>query len=326
MIFKGLKTGLTAIAFGCALTATGLAAAADYPTRPITMVVGYPAGQAVDILARMVGEGISRELGQPVVIDNRIGAGGTVGTVYVKRAASDGYTISMSASGPLAIAPQLFKGSGYDPRTDFTPIMTVASMANVMVVRSNSKYNNVADLVAAAKANPGKINFGSPGNGSTSHLTQEMFKQSLGIKMEHVPYKGSTAALTDLVGGQIDVLLEASASIRPFLEKGDIRAIAVTSAKPVPDLPKVDPIGKTIKGFEAIGWMGVIGPAGMDAAIVNKLNAAMVKTLKDPTMRTKLQDLGLQPVGDTPAQFKSFISSEYKKWGDTIRDANVTVQ
>jgi len=325
-----LKAGIAAASLGCAMmTAAGgaVAAPSDYPSRPITIVVAYPAGQAVDILARVVGEGLSHELGQAVIVENRAGAGGTIGTQYLTRMPPDGYTISMSSSGPLAIAPQLFTSAGYDPRKDFSPIMDVAAMANVLVVRGSSPYRSVADLVAAAKAKPNSINFGSPGSGSTSHLTQELFKQLAGVQMMHIPYKGTTAALSDLMGGQIDALFDASASVKPFVDKGDLRALAVTSLSPIPALPGVAPLARQgFDKFEAIGWIGMVGPAGMDPAVVKKLHAALSKAMRDPVTLTKLGELGMQPIGDTPGQFGAFIASEYQKWGDVIRQADVKVQ
>lgn len=309
------------------LGATSSARANEYPSKPITMVVPYPAGQSVDILARVIGEGMSRHLGQPVIIENRAGAGGTIGTQYLTRMAPDGYSIMMGSSGILAIAPQLFKSAGYDPTTDFTPIMDVAAVAQTMVVTASSDFHSVADVIAAAKANPDQINFGSPGNGSTSHLTQEMFKQRAGVQMLHIPYKGGAAAITDLIGGQISVLFEASPTVKAFIDRGDLRALAVTTSEPVPALPDVVPLARQgFDNFEAIGWMGVVGPAGVEPAVVKKLHAALAQTLQDPATKSKLDDLGMLTIGDTPEQFATFIDSEYKKWGDVIRRANVQVQ
>ncbi|MEI8402425.1 MAG: tripartite tricarboxylate transporter substrate binding protein, partial [Alcaligenaceae bacterium] len=232
-----------------------------FPDKPITMVVNYPAGQSMDSLARMMGEGLTKYLGQPVIIDNKPGAGGTIGSKYVIRMPADGYTLSMNASGPLGIAPHLFKEANYDPRTDFTPIMLVAAVAQTLVVSSKSNIKSVADLIVAAKAKPNGLNFGSPGNGSTSHLTQEMFKQLAGIKMQHVPYKGGPAAVTDLLGGQIDVLFEAAPLVIPFINRGELRALAVSTATPIDTLPGVPSIASQgLEGFEAIGWMGIVGP------------------------------------------------------------------
>ena len=228
------------------LATSGLNAAAQpkdgFPDKPITMVVPYPAGQSVDSLARMMGEGLTKYLGQPVIIDNKAGAGGTIGSKYLIRMPADGYTLSMNASGPLGIAPHLFKEANYDPRTDFTPIMLVAAVAQTLVVSAKSNIKSLADLIEAAKAKPNGLNFGSPGNGSTSHLTQEMFKQRAGIKMQHVPYKGGPAAVTDLLGGQIEVLFEAAPLVIPFINRGELRALAVSTAKPIDTLPSVRPI------------------------------------------------------------------------------------
>ena len=313
------------------LATSGLNAAAQpkdgFPDKPITMVVPYPAGQSVDSLARMMGEGLTKYLGQPVIIDNKAGAGGTIGSKYLIRMPADGYTLSMNASGPLGIAPHLFKEANYDPRTDFTPIMLVAAVAQTLVVSAKSNIKSLADLIEAAKAKPNGLNFGSPGNGSTSHLTQEMFKQRAGIKMQHVPYKGGPAAVTDLLGGQIEVLFEAAPLVIPFINRGELRALAVSTAKPIDTLPSVRPIAaQGLEGFEAVGWMGIVGPAGMDPARVDVLSKALLHSIADPAIRAKLDSTGMLTIGGTPKEFASFIKSEYTKWGDVIQKAGVKLE
>ena len=298
-----------------------------FPDKPITMVVPYPAGQSVDSLARMMGEGLTKYLGQPVIIDNKGGAGGTIGSKYLIRMPADGYTLSMNASGPLGIAPHLFKEANYDPRTDFTPIMLVAAVSQTLVVSSKSNIKSVADLIAAAKAKPNGLNFGSPGNGSTSHLTQEMFKQLAGIKMQHVPYKGGSAAVTDLLGGQIDVLFEAAPLVIPFINRDELRALAVSTAKPIDTLPRVPSIAtQGFDGFEAVGWMGIVGPAGMDPARVEVLSKALLQSVADPVIRAKLDSTGMLTIGGTPQEFAKFIDSEYSKWGAVIQKAGVKLE
>ena len=298
-----------------------------FPEKPITILVGYPAGQSVDILARLIGEALSQHLGQPVIVENRPGAGGTIATAAITKSSPDGYTLSMSASGPLGIAPHLFKSVSYDPRKDFTALMHVASVAQTLVVSSKSNINTVGDLIKQAQASPGKMNFGSPGNGSTSHLTQEMFKQRAGVQMTHVPYKGGQAAITDLISGQIDVLFEASPIVTPFVKQGQLRALAVSTAKPIQTLPDTPTIASQgLNQFEAVGWMGMIGPAGMDPKVVAKLHTALEKTMQDPVVKQKLDTLGMIPVGDRPEQFDQFIKSEYSKWGDVVQKANVKIE
>jgi tripartite-type tricarboxylate transporter receptor subunit TctC len=314
-----------------ALTTSSLSAAAQakdsFPDKPITMVVPYPAGQAVDSLARMMGEGLTKYLGQSVIIDNKAGAGGTIGSKYLIRMPADGYTLSMNASGPLGIAPHLFKDANYDPRTDFTPIMLVAGVAQTLVVSAKSNIKSVADLIAAAKAKPNGLNFGSPGNGSTSHLTQEMLKQLAGIQMQHVPYKGGPAAVTDLLGGQIEVLFEAAPLVIPFINRGELRALAVSTAKPIDTLPNVPSIASQgFEGFEAVGWMGIVGPAGMDPARVEVLSKALMQSIADPTIRAKLDSTGMLTIGGTPQEFAKFINTEYAKWGGVIQKAGVKLE
>lgn len=298
-----------------------------FPEKPITILVGYPAGQSVDILARLIGEGLSKNLGQPVIVENRPGAGGTIATAAIIKSAPDGYTLSMGASGPLAIAPHLFKSVTYDPRKDFTALMHVASVAQTMVVSSKSSAKTMGDVIKQAKENPGKMNFGSPGNGSTSHLTQEMFKQRAGVQMTHVPYKGGQAAITDLISGQIDVLFEASPIVTPLVKQGQLRALAVSTSKPIQTLPDTPTVASQgLNPFEAVGWMGMIGPAGMDPKVVAKLHAALEKTMQDPAVKQKLDAIGMIPVGDRPDQFDRFIKSEYSKWGDVVQKANVKIE
>jgi len=281
----------------------------------------------VDILARMIGEGLSQHLGQPVIVENRPGAGGAIATAAITKANPDGYTLSMGASGPLAIAPHLFKSVTYDPRNDFSALMHVASVAQTLVVSSKSNIKTMGDLIKQAKESPGKMNFGSPGNGSTSHLTQEMFKQRAGVQMTHVPYKGGQAAIADLIGGQIDVLFEASPIVTPLVKQGQLRALAVSTSKPIQTLPDTPTVASQgLNPFEAVGWMGMIGPAGMDPKVVAKLHSAMEKTMQDPAVKQKLDALGMIPVGDRPDQFDQFLKSEYNKWGEVVKNANVKIE
>jgi len=233
----------------------------------------------------------------------------------------------MSASGPLAIAPHLFKSVNYDPRTDITALMHVASVAQTLVVSAKSNIKTMQDLIDLAKANPGKLDFGSPGNGSTSHLTQEMFKQRTETQLMHIPYKGGQAAITDLIGGEIDVLFEASPTVTPFIKQGQLRALAVSTAEKIEALPETPTIASQgLDNFEAVGWMGMVGPANMDKEVVKKLHAALVKTMQDPAIQQKLGLMGMIPVGGTPEQFERFIKSEYSKWGEVVTKAGVQLQ
>ncbi|PHY07070.1 MAG: hypothetical protein CK528_06275 [Alcaligenaceae bacterium] len=322
---------LTQVMFALLIVCFGASTSAQskdsFPDKPITLVVPYPAGQSVDSLARMIGEGLTKYLGQPVIIDNKAGAGGTIGSKYLIRMPADGYTLSMNASGPLGIAPHLFKEANYDPRKDFTPIMAVAAVAQTLVVSSKTNIKTVADLIAAARNRPNGLNFGSPGNGSTSHLTQEMFKQLAGVKMQHVPYKGGPAAVTDLLGGQIDVLFEAAPLVLPFINRGELRALAVSTAKPIDTLPNVLTIASQgLPGFEAVGWMGIVGPAGMDPVRVQVLSQALKQSISDPSIRAKLDSTGMLTIGGSPKEFADFIETEYAKWGAVIQQAGVKLE
>lgn len=327
MNYKKLLAGSACVLSAALASGHALGDTIKYPERAITILVGYPAGQSVDMLARLVGEGLSKQLGQPVVIDNRPGAGGTLATQTLAQAAPDGYTLSMGASGPLAIAPHLFSSVKYDPRSDLTPLMNVASVAQTLVVAAQSDIQTMQDFVDKARSSPGALNFASPGNGSTSHLTQELFKQRTDTQMTHIPYKGGQAAITDLIGGEVDVLFEASPTVTPFIRQGQLRALAVSTATRIdalPDTPTVASQG--LEGFEAVGWMGLVGPADMDRAVVEKLHAALVKTMGDPEVKQKLESMGMIPVANTPAQFTDFIKSEYEKWGDVIAKSGAIIQ
>jgi tripartite-type tricarboxylate transporter receptor subunit TctC len=303
----------------------GGAAAQAYPTKPVRMIVAVPPGGPADTLARLVGPGLSEALGQTVVIDNRPGANGIIAYETTARATPDGYTFTAVAAG-VAINPSLYRNVPYDPVRDFAPITLGITVPNILIVHPGVKAASVQELLAQARARPGQMTFASAGNGTSGHLALELFRQTTGINVIHVPYKGGGPALADLVGGQVQALFSIALAATPQIKAGRVRALAITSAKrsPVaPELPTVAEVG--LPGFEVVGWFGWLAPAKTPRAIVNRLHTEIVKVLGRPDIRERLLSQSTEPVGNTPAEFAAFIRSEHAKWGKVIRDANVRV-
>ena len=313
-----------------ALGALPMLARADgraYPTKAVTIVVPFAAGQSGDVLARILSEPLGRMWGKSLIVENRVGAGGTIGSQFVAKAAPDGYTLLLGSSGPMAIAPNLIKSAGYDPRKDFTPIMNVAGVAQALVVPANSKYRTVQDLVADAKARPGKLSYGSGGNGSTQHLTMEMLKQRAGISMVHIPYKGTTPAYTDLIGGNLDLLFDSAPGVVPFLQSDKVRVLAVSTAARMPAWPNVPTMAESgFAGFDVLGWLGIVAPRGLDPAIQKQLNEDLKAALATDSVKATLGRLGMIAVGNSPEEFGRYIDTELTKFGDVIRKGGITVE
>ncbi|MDM0025859.1 Bug family tripartite tricarboxylate transporter substrate binding protein [Variovorax saccharolyticus] len=301
-------------------------AQADFPAKPITIIVPFSAGGTTDILARVVGLYMSRDLGQPVVVDNRAGAGGNIGGQAAARSPADGYTLFMGTVGTHAINQSLYKKMPFDPIKDFAPLTRVAMVPNLLVANPSQPFKNVKEMIAYAKANPGKINFGSSGNGSSIHLSGELFKQMAGVDMQHVPYRGSAPAVSDLLGGQISVMFDNMPSAIPHVKGGKLRALAVTTAKRSPALPDVPTIAEAgVPGYEATSWFGLLAPAGTPAPVVAKLNASILKALADPEVKKKLAEQGAEPFGEKPEQFAAFIQSETLKWGKVVKESGASL-
>jgi tripartite-type tricarboxylate transporter receptor subunit TctC len=301
------------------------AAAQAYPTKPVRMIVAVPPGGPADTLARLVGPRLSEALGQTVVIDNRPGANGIIAYETTARATPDGYTFTAVAAG-VAINPSLYRNVPYDPVRDFAPITLGITVPNILIVHPGVKAASVQELLAQARARPGQMTFASAGNGTSGHLALELFKQTTGINVIHVPYKGGGPALADLVGGQVQALFSIALAATPQIKAGRVRALAITSAKrsPVaPELPTVAEVG--LPGFEVVGWFGWLAPAKTPRAIVDRLHTEIVKVLGTPDIRERLLSQSTEPVGNTPAEFAAFIRSEHAKWGKVIKDANVRV-
>ncbi|MDY0105503.1 MAG: tripartite tricarboxylate transporter substrate binding protein [Giesbergeria sp.] len=302
------------------------AAAQNYPTKPITIVVPFSAGGTTDILARLVGQQLSTELGQPVVVENKAGAGGNIGAAYAARAAADGHTLFMGTVGTHAINAALYKKLPYDPIKDFAPLTRVANVPNLLVAHPSQPFKTVQEMIAYAKANPGKINFGSPGNGASPHLSGELFKSMAKVDMVHVPYKGSAPAVSDLLGGQISIMFDNLPSVIPHVRSGKLRPIAISTAKRSADLPDVPTIAEAgVPGYEATSWFGLFAPAATPKPVLDKISAALSKVLTNAEVKKKIDDQGGEPANETPAQFADFIQKESLKWGKVVKESGASL-
>ncbi|HXX85881.1 MAG TPA: tripartite tricarboxylate transporter substrate binding protein [Casimicrobiaceae bacterium] len=298
-----------------------------YPNHSIRLVVPFPAAGTTDILARLVAQRLTETMGQSVVVDNRPGAAGNIGSDVVAKAPADGYTLLMCTVSTHAINPNLYAKIPFDHIRDFAPVILVAAVPNVLVVNPSLPVYTVADLIKLAKSKPGTINFASSGSGTSIHLSGELFKTMAGVDMTHVPYKGSAPALTDLVGGQVQVMFDNLPSALPQIKAGKLRAVAVTSPKRAPALPDVPTIAESgLPGFEATSWFGVVAPAATPAAIVSKLNAEIDKWLRMPETKEQLLAQGAaDAVGGTPEQFAAFIRGETDKWAKVVKASGAKV-
>ncbi|MBP7668261.1 MAG: tripartite tricarboxylate transporter substrate binding protein [Burkholderiaceae bacterium] len=305
----------------CALTATTAtsALAQGFPNKPIRMVVTFPAGGAPDILSRLFAD--KAQLGQPVVVDNVPGAGGNIGADRVAKAAPDGHTLVMGTVGTHSINGALYSKMPYDMVKDFTPVAHVASAPNLLVVNNDLPVKTVAELIAYLKANPNKLSFGSPGIGSSVHVSGELFKSLTGTTMQHVPYKGRQFAIPDLVGGQIQLMFDNMPSALPMAKEGKIRAVAQTTAKRSAAAPDVPTVGETVPGFEATTWFAVFAPAGTPKDVVAKINAEMQRVFKLPDVVEKLKALGLEPWISTPEELAKYQATEMVKWAKVVKDS-----
>jgi tripartite-type tricarboxylate transporter receptor subunit TctC len=295
------------------------AVAQEYPVRPVTIVVAFQPGGSNDIIARVLAKYMQDVLKQPVVVENRTGAGGNVGATYVAEAKPDGHTLLLAPIGALSINKWLYKSPGYDPDRQFAPIALLASVPNVLVVHPSVPAANLKELVALAKAKPGGLNFASMGIGTTGHLSGEMFKNLSGIDIVHVPYRGTAPAMNDLLSGQVQMMFDNLPTALSHVRSGKLRAIAVTSRKrspQLPDVPTVEELG--YPNFEAVPWFGLVAPASTPAPILDKLNAVAVAALKDGAVRARLEPLGLTLIGDSRAEFAAYIASESKKWREVV--------
>lgn len=313
-------------ALGMLATAAPHAWAQAWPARAVKVVNGFPAGGPTDILARILAEKLQAALGQPFVVENRPGATGAIGSEFVARSTPDGYTLVVVPSSTHAVNPNLTK-LPWDPQKDFTPIAMVGNVTTLLIVNPGLPVKTVQEFVAHAKANPGKLNFGTPGRGSNLHLGIELLKMMAGFDAVHVPYKGTAPAATDLIGGQIQFMFDNIVSAMPNVQAGKVRAIAITTSKRsalFPDLPTIAESGYA--GFEVNAWAALLGPAGLPQEVVQKLNAETVRAVNSADVKERYAKLGVEPFSMTPAEAGEFMKSERERWGRVIRDAKIRVE
>jgi tripartite-type tricarboxylate transporter receptor subunit TctC len=324
---------LRTFALGCAVTAAALtlsatahAAAQDWPQRPVSVVVPFPAGGSSDAIARMLTVPLNEKLGQPFVIDNRPGATGAIGATYVKRAPADGYTMMVASIGVYAVNPFLQKNLAYDPAKDFDLLTVAVRAPNVLVANPQFPANTLQELVAYMKKNPGKVSFASSGAGSSDHLTAALFWQKSATDGLHVPYKGGGPAISDLLAGQVDVSFQNINAVLQHVRAGKLKAMAVTSDKRSPVLPNVPTMAEAgIKDVEVYSWQGVAAPRGLPPAIKSRLHGALVSSLNDPKMRQKLSESGFEVVANTPEQFNQFEAQELRRWKAVIETGKIAL-
>jgi tripartite-type tricarboxylate transporter receptor subunit TctC len=319
---KSRLFGLVLAAAACWLAAFGTANALDYPTRPVRWIVPYPAGGSTDILARIIGQYLSEHMGQQFVIENRPGGGNNIGTEAVVNAAPDGYTVLL-VNPAHGINATLYPKLPFNFIRDIAPVAGIMRVPNVMEVNPEVPAKTVAEFIAYAKANPGKINWASSGNGTSVHLSGELFKSMTGTDLTHVPYRGSAPALTDLIGGTVHVMFDNMPSSLPHIQGGKLRALGVTTAKRSDALPDVPTVGDTVPGYEASAWFGMGAPKGTPADVIDKLNKEINAALQDAKVKAKLAELGGILIPGTPADFGKVIAEETDKWAKVIKSANV---
>lgn len=292
-----------------------------FPSKPVSVIVPQAAGGANDAIARIIAQQLSLQMGLQFIVENRPGAGGNIGTAAAAKARPDGYTLVLTVNSAHVINPALYRNTGFDPIKDFEPVSPVATAGYVLVANNGFAPSNVNELVAAAKAQPGKIYIGSAGNGTLNHLIGEMLGKATDIKMVHVPYKGAAAAVTDLVGGQVQVSVQSLPSSIAFIKSGKIKVLGVVNEKRVAALPDVPTLGETIRGFGSTPWYGLLAPAGTPRAIVNQLQQEISKALDTPEVRERLAGVGCEPFKSTPEQFASLIREDLPKWAKIVKDS-----
>ncbi|MFL5043689.1 MAG: Bug family tripartite tricarboxylate transporter substrate binding protein [Xanthobacteraceae bacterium] len=314
--------------FGAAFVVSALAVlispvkAQDYPSRPVKIIVPFPAGGTADAMPRLIADWLSRKWRQPVIIDNRTGAAGNIGAEAAFKAEPDGYTLLSAPPPPLVINHNLYPKLGFDP-TEFAPIVIISRVPNALVVNPKTKANTLAEFIAEARANPGKITSATQGNGTTSHLTSELFQMMANVKLQHVPYRGSAPALQDLVAGNVDVMFDNLGVSLPLVKGGQLKLIAVAAAKRMAWLPDVPAIAETLPGFDAAAWYAIVAPPKTPQAIVDKINADTNEALKSPEILERLPNFSAEPVGGTPQATAAYMREEIERWHKVIKAAGV---
>ncbi|MDP1536194.1 MAG: tripartite tricarboxylate transporter substrate binding protein [Burkholderiales bacterium] len=299
-------------------------AATMYPDRPVRLVVGFPPGGAADILGRMAAQQLSDRLGQQVVVDNRGGAGGLIATEIAARANADGYTLLFSSI-PHVINPHLYKKVAYDAIKDFTPVVQFVAVPLMLAAGPSLPAKSVKELISYAQANPGKLNYGSAGSGSSSHLAVELFKTMAGIRMEHIPYKGTGPLITDMLGGQIGLTIASAVPLSPQVKSGKLRGLAVTSPQRSAAFPELPAIAETVAGYEVVNWFGIFAPAGTPPAVVKRVNAELNAALRAPELVKRLNAQGADAVGGSAEGFARVVKADYAKWAKVVKDSGARV-
>ena len=316
---------MRAPAFAFALIASG-AFAQSFPAKPVHIVVAFPPGGGTDIVARLLSPGLTNAWGQQVVVDNRAGASGTIGTEFAARAAPDGHTLFLGTLGNLAVNQHLYPKMTVDPLRDFAPITQVVAVHFVMVANPSLPARNVSELIALARSQPGKINYSSSGPGGAPHLAGELFKSMAKVDLVHVPYKGSAPSFQDLLGGQVSLTCDSLVQALPYIRDGRLVALAVLGATRSPLLPDVPTVGETVPGYELTNWFGLVAPAATPGAIVARVHADVVKVLKDPAIADRLSGMGATAIGNEPAEFGAVMRADSDKWGKLIREAHIKAE
>jgi tripartite-type tricarboxylate transporter receptor subunit TctC len=297
-----------------------------WPTKPIRILVGFAAGGSTDVTARLIAQALSERLGQPVIIENRAGAGGNIAAEAAAKADPDGYTLLMATSTTFGANPALYKSLPFDVQADFAPISVTAFIPNLLVVNPSVPAGNVSDFIAYLKANPGRLNFGSAGNGTSQHLAGELFNSLAGVRMIHVAYRGGAPAVNDLLGGQVQVIFAPLVEVLQQVRADKLKALGITTAKRSPLLPEVPTIAESLPGYEVTLWNGLLAPAKTAPEIIDRINRATIDALRSDALKAKLAEQGSEPAGNTPAEFKTFIGTELVKWRRLVEISGATVQ
>ena len=323
-VLESLARGLAAALV--AATVAGGAAAQTFPAKPVKVIVPFPPAGGTDIIARIVTDKLNQTLGWSMIVENKPGAGGNLGVELAAKSAADGYTLVLGQTSNLAINPTLYRKLPYDPLKDLVPVVAVASAPLVLVVPANSPYKTLADVVAAAKAKPGEVNFASPGNGTVAHLTGELLQKTAGVKFQHIPYKGTNQAVNDVMGGQVQLYMSSVPSALSFIRSGKLRALVVTSAQRVNDLPNVPTITESgYKGFDATTWFGLLAPAGTPQPVVARLNAEVNRILQLAEVREKIDSEGAVAMGGSPEEFGALVKREIGRWAPIVKESGAKV-
>jgi tripartite-type tricarboxylate transporter receptor subunit TctC len=324
---KFVRSAGVAMAVVAGLAVAGHAPAAEgYPNRPVRMLVGYPPGGPTDLAARLAAQHLTEAFGQQVIVDNRPGAGGTVSATLLVQSNADGYTLALGSNGEMAISPNLRRKLAYDPVRDIAAISRIGASQLVLIVHPSLPAKSVKELIALAKAKPGAINFASSGTGSTAHLCAELFKHMAAIDIVHVPYKGAGPAMTDLMGGQVQMLITGYSAAVPHVKAGKLRALGVTGAKRLASAPDLPTIGESVPGYDVTSWYGIVAPRGTPAAVVDRVHREIAAMTRKPDVAARLAALGIEPEGNTPREFAAQVKSEIAKWARVIKAAGVPVE